>query len=123
VSKDLPAVNHPDYAAAFARWIFPVIVRNQGATLVLCTTLRAVERVAETLQQLYTEQDLDWPVLRQGTQPRQALLEAFREKANAVLVGSATFWEGIDVAGERLRWWQLTSCLLHHQMILSCRLV
>jgi ATP-dependent DNA helicase DinG len=102
VSKDLPAVNHPDYAAAFARWIFPVIVRNQGATLVLCTTLRAVERVAETLQQLYTEQDLDWPVLRQGTQPRQALLEAFREKANAVLVGSATFWEGIDVAGERL---------------------
>lgn len=102
VPNDLPAVNHPDYATAFARWIFPVIVKNQGATLVLCTTLRAVERVAETLQELYREHDIDWPVLRQGTQPRQTLLEAFREKEHAVLVGSATFWEGIDVAGDQL---------------------
>ena len=102
VPRDLPAVNHPDYSAAFAKWIFPVIVQNEGATLVLCTTLRAVERVAQALEQLYQENDLQWPILRQGAQPRGTLLAAFREQDHAVLVGSATFWEGIDVVGERL---------------------
>lgn len=102
VPSDLPAVNHPDYSAAFAKWIFPVIVQNDGATLVLCTTLRAVDRVAQALEQLYAENDLQWPILRQGAQPRGALLNAFREQDHAVLVGSATFWEGIDVVGERL---------------------
>lgn len=102
VPSDLPAVNHPDYSAAFAQWIFPIIVQNDGATLVLCTTLRAVDRVAQALETLYNENDLQWPILRQGAQPRGTLLSAFREQDHAVLVGSATFWEGIDVAGERL---------------------
>jgi ATP-dependent DNA helicase DinG len=102
VPSDLPAVNHPDYSEAFAKWIFPVIVQNEGATLVLCTTLRAVERVAQALERLYEDNDLKWPIFRQGAQPRGTLLGAFREQDRAVLVGSATFWEGIDVAGERL---------------------
>lgn len=102
VPRDLPTVNHADYSAAFAKWIFPIIVKNEGATLVLCTTLRAVERVAQALETLYIENDLQWPILRQGAQPRGTLLTAFREQDHAVLVGSATFWEGIDVVGERL---------------------
>jgi ATP-dependent DNA helicase DinG len=102
VSKSLPAPNHPEYSMAFADWLFPVIVLNEGAALVLCTTLRAVERVADALQSLYEAKGLDWPILRQGGQPRGALLAEFRERERAVLVGSASFWEGVDVAGDRL---------------------
>jgi ATP-dependent DNA helicase DinG len=43
-----------------------------------------------------------WPLLVQGSSTRQALLRAFREHGNAVLVGSVSFWEGIDVQGQAL---------------------
>jgi ATP-dependent DNA helicase DinG len=102
VPKVLPEVNHPDYAVAFATWLFPVIQASQGAALVLCTTLRAVEKMGEAFRDLYEEHGLDWPILQQGRQPRRALLEQFRELDRPVLIGSASFWEGIDVVGEKL---------------------
>lgn len=102
VPRSLPPANHPAYSSAFAKWLFPVIERNQGSALILCTTLRAVERVADSLQLLYESAGLDWPILRQGSQPRGALLDAFRTQDRAVLVGSASFWEGVDVAGDNL---------------------
>lgn len=102
VPASLPAVQSADYCQAFVKWLWPLIQACQGNAMVLCTTLRAVEQTGQALRDLYDDCGVQWPVLQQGLQPRRTLLDAFREQANAVLVGSASFWEGVDVVGQRL---------------------
>jgi len=85
-----------------AETAWPLIRANGGRAFVLCTTLRAVERVAQRLGQLIESESLDLPLLVQGASTRRALIDAFRAAGNAVLVGSVSFWEGIDIRGEAL---------------------
>jgi ATP-dependent DNA helicase DinG len=102
VPTNLPPPQASDFLPAFVDLLFPLIQASQGGALVLCTTLRAVERVAQLLGDLYEANGIDWPIMRQGFGTRRDLLEKFRTLDHAVLVGSASFWEGIDIAGERL---------------------
>lgn len=102
VPKGLPAVQSQQYTDEFVRWLWPLIEACQGNAMILCTTLRAVENTAYALRAIYEEHGVEWPVLQQGLQPRRTLMDAFRQQQNAVLVGSASFWEGVDVVGQRL---------------------
>jgi ATP-dependent DNA helicase DinG len=102
VPRTLPAPQSPEFLPAFVETLMPLIQASQGGALVLCTTLRAVERVASLLADAYDQLGLTWPIMRQGNGTRRDLLERFRTLDHAVLVGSASFWEGIDVAGDRL---------------------
>ena len=102
VPTNLPSPQASDFLPAFVDLLFPLIQASQGGALVLCTTLRAVERVAQLLGDLYEKHGIEWPIMRQGFGTRRDLLEKFRTLDHAVLVGSASFWEGIDIAGERL---------------------
>jgi ATP-dependent DNA helicase DinG len=70
---------------------------------VLCTSLRAMRRIHELLQEkLKRPKGLDLPLLMQGEGSRTELLERFRFLGNAILVASQSFWEGVDVRGEAL---------------------
>jgi len=69
---------------------------------VLCSTLRGVAEISRALRTLVERTHEDLRVLEQGEAPRHALLERFRAGEPAVLVGSTSFWEGIDVRGEAL---------------------
>jgi ATP-dependent DNA helicase DinG len=100
--QPMPSPLAPDFAERVADCAWPVIVAAGGRAFVLCTTLRAVERVAERLRARMREAGAELPLLVQGTTTRRALLDAFRRAGNAVLVGSVSFWEGIDVRGEAL---------------------
>lgn len=102
VPQSLPAPQSSEFLPAFVEQLMPLIQASQGGALVLCTTLRAVERVAALLADAYDRVGLSWPIMRQGNGTRRDLLERFRTLDHAVLVGSASFWEGIDVAGDRL---------------------
>ena len=102
VPQSLPAPQSSEFLPAFVEQLMPLIQASQGGALVLCTTLRAVERVAGLLADAYDRVGLSWPIMRQGNGTRRDLLERFRTIDHAVLVGSASFWEGIDVAGDRL---------------------
>ncbi len=73
-----------------------------GRTFLLCTTLRAVQRASDLLYEAFAERGLELPLLVQGQASRTELLDRFRELGNAVLVGSQSFWEGVDVRGEAL---------------------
>jgi ATP-dependent DNA helicase DinG len=76
-----------------------------GRTFVLTTTLRALQLVAELLAEQF-KADLDGPellLLVQGSAPKRALLDRFTQARRAVLVGSHSFWEGIDVPGDALQ--------------------
>ena len=102
VPRGLPPPQSPDFLPQFVSTLMPLIEANAGRALVLCTTLRAVERVAQLLAEHYDSAGHSWPIMRQGVGTRRDLLERFRTLPHAVLVGSASFWEGIDIPGDRL---------------------
>jgi ATP-dependent DNA helicase DinG len=100
--QPMPSPLAHDFPEQVARVAWPVIEAARGRAFVLCSTLRAVDRVAAVLRRELDRAGLDLPLLVQGVRTRRALLEDFRRAGNAVLVGSVSFWEGIDVRGEAL---------------------
>ena len=100
IPQDLGEPGSPAFAGHLAAAVWPLLKANRGRAFVLCTSLRGMRDIAQALRSLDTE-GLQWLV--QGEAPRAELLERFREAAQAsVLVGSASFWEGVDVAGDAL---------------------
>jgi ATP-dependent DNA helicase DinG len=100
--KNMPDPNSPDFIDAVIEEAVPVIRAAQGRTFVLCTSLRAMQRIHEGLESRFHRQALDFPLLLQGQASRSELLERFRRLGNAVLVASQSFWEGVDVPGDAL---------------------
>jgi ATP-dependent DNA helicase DinG len=102
VPNDLPAPNSPGYIDAVIDAALPVIEAAGGRAFLLCTTLRAVKRAAERLSEEFKKREWSWPLLVQGELGRTELLDRFRSAGNAVLIGSQSFWEGVDVRGDAL---------------------
>ena len=102
VPADLPDPSSIAYTDAVIDAALPVIESAGGRAFLLCTTLRAVRRASERLREVFAERQLPWPLLVQGEMGRTELLERFRSAGNAVLVGSQSFWEGVDVRGDAL---------------------
>jgi ATP-dependent DNA helicase DinG len=98
----LPSPNSEQFAEDVADAAWPVIRASGGRAFVLCATLRAVQRVAARLQEHMQQSGAVFPLLVQGQGTRRNLLQTFRDVTGAVLVGSISFWEGIDVRGEAL---------------------
>lgn len=99
---NMPDPNSPAFTASVAAVSLPVIQASQGRTFVLCTSLRAMREVHALLKEAFSENGLEYPLLLQGESTRTELLDRFRNHGNAVLVGSQSFWEGVDVRGEAL---------------------
>ena len=93
----LPEPNSPEYPGAVIETAEEVIAASEGRAFLLFTSHRALEEAAARLRDV-----LDYPVLVQGDAPRAQLLARFRRLGNAVLLGTSSFWEGVDVPGEAL---------------------
>ena len=102
VPQGMPEPQSPQFTERFVQTLMPLLEASPGGALVLCTTLRAVERVAQGLAEAFEQAGHDWPLLRQGDATRRELLDRFAKLNHPVLVGSASFWEGIDLPGEIL---------------------
>jgi ATP-dependent DNA helicase DinG len=102
VPTGLPEPQAFTYTDAVVDCALPVIEAAGGRTFFLCTTLRAVNRVAERLRQEFADRGWAFPLFVQGERGRTELLDSFRNAGNAVLVGSQSFWEGVDVRGDAL---------------------
>jgi ATP-dependent DNA helicase DinG len=102
VPTGLPEPNTMGYTDAVVDMALPVIEAAGGRCFFLCTTIRAVNRVAERLREEFAARGLEFPLFVQGERGRTELLDSFRKAGNAVLVGSQSFWEGVDVRGEAL---------------------
>jgi ATP-dependent DNA helicase DinG len=92
-----PNPNDPAFTDAVIEAAWPVLEASGGRAFLLFTTLRALRRAHELLRGR-----IEYPLLVQGTGSRSELLARFRSLGNAVLLGSASFWEGVDVRGEAL---------------------
>ncbi|GAB2490678.1 ATP-dependent DNA helicase [Arenimonas alkanexedens] len=94
--RNLPEPNSREFLNAMLDEVWPVLEASKGRAFLLFTSHRALREAAEQLR------EGPWPLFVQGTAPRNTLLEQFRASGNGVLLGAASFWEGVDVAGEAL---------------------
>jgi len=93
----MPDPRDPEFPEAAARCIQRVLEITKGRAFCLFTSYSQMRLLYERLLPV-----LDFPILLHGTAPRKALLEQFRDTPNAVLFGTASFWQGVDVQGEAL---------------------
>jgi len=100
--RELPPPNSFEHTDAVVAAALPVLKASRGRAFLLFTTLRALGRARETLAAALARNGLDYPLLVQGEGSRSELLSRFRVLGNAVLLGSQSFWEGVDVQGEAL---------------------
>jgi ATP-dependent DNA helicase DinG len=94
---EMPDPRDPEFPEAAARCIQRVLEITKGRAFCLFTSYAQMHVVYERLLPV-----LDFPILLHGTAPRKALLEQFRSTPNAVLFGTSSFWQGVDVQGEAL---------------------
>jgi len=97
VPEELPLPSDASYTARLVDHMRPLIEANQGGTFFLFTSHRAL---AETAEKLSKESNLK--CLVQGSMPRSQLIRKFKEQERAVLLGTNSFWEGVDVKGDSL---------------------
>ncbi|MBY0270685.1 MAG: ATP-dependent DNA helicase [Burkholderiales bacterium] len=102
VPQNLPDPNTPDYTAAVVEAALPVVEASRGRAFLLFTSLRAMREAHGLLQDAFKKRGWEYPLLVQGEGSRTELLQRFRSLGNAVLVGSQSFWEGVDVRGDAL---------------------
>ena len=94
---NIPQPQQPDYLDAVLAASIPVLHTSQGRAFLLFTSHRALQYAAKVLPT-----QLDYPLFVQGTAPRSQLLDQFRLSGNGILLGTSSFWEGVDIRGEAL---------------------
>ncbi len=97
VAEHLPDVRDPGFVREAADVITQLLEASRGRAFVLFTSHQQMQQIFER-----AAQRLDFPLLLQGTAPRTALLEKFRQTPGAVLFATASFWQGVDVQGPQL---------------------
>jgi ATP-dependent DNA helicase DinG len=94
---NLPQPSDPAYTKELMQAALPVLKASEGRAFVLFTSYYAMHKAHDFLKQR-----LPYELLMQGDLPKHQLLEKFRETGNAILLGTSSFWEGVDVRGESL---------------------
>ncbi|HQT27214.1 MAG TPA: ATP-dependent DNA helicase, partial [Burkholderiales bacterium] len=102
VPESMPEPNSREHTEAVVEAVLPLIKAAGGRTFLLFTSLKAMRFAHELLKAAFEKAGLDFPMLLQGEGAKNAMLERFRQMGNAVLLGSHSFWEGVDVRGEAL---------------------
>jgi ATP-dependent DNA helicase DinG len=95
--QNMPEPNAPDYTSAVVEQARKILSHSDGRAFMLFTSHRALQEAAGLLRD-----QVPWPLFVQGEAPRDLLLEQFRQAGNGVLLGTSSFWEGVDVRGEAL---------------------
>jgi len=96
VPRDLPGPHTDDFAGAAAKRTLELLELTNGRAFLLFTSHRALRDAAVRLA------NVPYPKLVQGEAPRATLVDRFRATPNAILLGTSSFWEGVDVPGDAL---------------------
>jgi ATP-dependent DNA helicase DinG len=97
VPRGLPDPRAKDYTEKLVEAAIPILELTQGKTFILFTSYKAMEYAAELLQE-----KIAFPMLVQGSMPKRDLIQKFVTLGNAVLLGTSSFWYGVDVRGDAL---------------------
>ena len=96
IPKNIHDPTHPQFAEDAAQHIRSLVEITKGGAFVLCTSYQNLKVYEKVLRQL------DYPLLVQGTRPKQSLLKSFLRDSGSVLLATMSFWQGIDVQGDTL---------------------
>jgi ATP-dependent DNA helicase DinG len=99
--RGLELPSSPKHTRQVVEAALPILEASGGRAFLLFTSYRALREAAQILRTLWGEEP-PFPLLVQGEAPRDVLLRRFRDYGNAVLLGTGTFWEGVDVKGAAL---------------------
>ena len=95
--EGMPEPNSRMYTSTVTERLLPVIKASRGRAFLLFTSYQALNEAHK-----YLVNKVDYEILVQGSMPRSELLNRFRDSGNAILIGTSSFWEGVDVRGEAL---------------------
>jgi ATP-dependent DNA helicase DinG len=98
----MPDPNTTIFNLTLIKKIFPLINAANGRTFILSTSLKAMREISALLKDIFNEQKVEFPILTQGEDSKKVLINRFKSHGNAVLIGSMSFWAGIDVRGSSL---------------------
>lgn len=101
VPTDLPDPTEPAFNAQAGALLPKLIDASQGSVFILFTSYEMLRSFHALL--LPFAEEKGYPLLKQGEVARSLLLEKFKQKEGSILLGTDSFWEGVDVAGEALR--------------------
>ncbi|MDP1862645.1 MAG: ATP-dependent DNA helicase [Thiobacillus sp.] len=102
VPQGVSAPNTPEFTESVVNAALPVLEVSGGRAFILFTSLRALEKARGLLIDAFKSRGWDYPLLVQGDAPKNELLARFQQAGNAVLLGSQSFWEGVDMPGDAL---------------------
>lgn len=102
VPTDIVDPTDPRHTTQVLEKSWPLVESARGRTFFLFTSFRALNQASVWVRERLKQERLPWLMLVQGDAPRDALIRQFRQDGQAILLGTASFWEGVDVRGEAL---------------------
>ena len=102
VPKEIPDSKDELFNLVLVKKALPLIKASKGRAFVLATSLKSMEEIGALLKDELKKNEINYPVITQGEGPKSDLLQQFKKHGNAILIGSLSFWEGIDVRGRAL---------------------
>ena len=102
VPEDMPETSSRSFNNHLLAKIYPIIIAAKGRTFILSTSIKSMNEIASLLKDEFEKNNINYPILTQGERSKIKLLEQFKHHGNAILIGSLSFWEGVDVRGKEL---------------------
>ena len=102
VPEEMPETTSRLFNTHLVAKIYPLIIAAKGRTFILSTSIKSMNEITSLLKDEFEKNDIDYPILTQGEKSKIKLLEQFKHHGNAILIGSLSFWEGVDVRGKEL---------------------
>jgi len=103
VPKEIPDSKDELFNLVLVKKALPLIKASKGRAFVLATSLKSMEEIGALLKDELKKNEINYPVITQGEGPKSDLLQQFKKHGNAILIGSLSFWEGIDVRGPGIK--------------------
>ncbi len=101
IPSDIHEPSHPDYFSDIVPFVLDAVTEAQGNSLLLFTSYQAINIFSSMIEESFLDKKL--LPLKQGDLSRNLLINRFKESKGSVLMGTDSFWEGIDIKGERLK--------------------
>ena len=102
VPEDMPETSSRSFNNHLLAKVYPIIIAAKGRTFILSTSIKSMNEIASLLKDEFEKNNINYPILTQGERSKIKLLEQFKHHGNAILIGSLSFWEGVDVRGKEL---------------------
>ena len=102
VPKDMPETSNRLFNNHLVSHIYPLIIASKGRAFILSTSIKSMNEITSLIKEEFERNNISYPILTQGTGSKTKLLEQFKSHGNAILIGSLSFWEGVDVRGPNL---------------------